>query len=121
MLLGDRLGMTHDPKRSKSFLADARSVVMLLSTAVGSPYAGKATQNDRSISSQRQLVDGGAQFASLGPAQGGSVTFNIVPETGHAVRGPLANSTSGDGRKYFFWRTEKNMPPFAIWSGTLWA
>jgi hypothetical protein len=44
-----------------------------------------------------------------------------VPETGHAVRGPLANSTFGDGSKHFFWRTEKNIPPFAIWSGTLWA
>jgi hypothetical protein len=113
--------MTLDPKRPKSCSADARSSLMLLSTAGGKLPAAKASQAGLGVSHQVQLVDGSAEFAGFGPANGGSVTVNIVAETGQAVRWYRAGPISWVGLKYFFGRPEKNIPPFAVWSGTLWA
>jgi hypothetical protein len=93
---------------------------MLLSTAGGKLSAAKASQAGLGVSHQVQLVDGSAEFAGFGPANGVSFTVNIVAETGQAVRGYLAGPISWVGLKYYFWPTGKKIPPFAVWSGTLW-
>jgi hypothetical protein len=113
--------MTHDPKCPNSCSADARSLPMLLSTAGEKLPAAKANQAGLGMSSRLQFVDVRAKFAGFGPAHGGSVTVNIVAETGQAARGYLASLIFWVGLKYFFGRPEKNIPPFAVWSGTLWA